>query len=313
MEKAYNKDWTTPVVLSNLNRLAYFTAVVETSSFTAAAERLGITKAVVSQQVARLEDELRTTLLIRSTRRVRTTEAGQAFYYRCVLILKDAEDAFSELAESINDPTGTLRLTAPLDYGINVVVPTITEFSRQFSQCKVEASFSDKTMDVMSENTNIDVAIRVGWLTEQHLQARQIGHFKQLLVATEQAYPGIRELDTPQDVLPLPFIANTALREHSLWTFSQNELDRQTIRLHPSILLDATLAVKEAVLGGAGLAILPDFAITEELASGRLVHVLPQWDLPVGYIYAVFPTARFRPAKVKAFVDMLTRRIAPSS
>ncbi|MEQ9886909.1 LysR family transcriptional regulator [Pectobacterium zantedeschiae] len=312
MEKAYNKDRINSVVLSNLNRLAYFTAVVETSSFTAAAERLGITKAVVSQQVAKLEDELRTTLLIRSTRRVRTTEAGQAFYYRCVLILKDAEDAFSELAERISEPSGTLRLTAPLDYGINVVVPTITEFSRQFSQCKVEASFSDKTMDVMSENTNTDVAIRVGWLTEQHLQARKIGHFRQVLVASGHDNPSIRELTEPQEIISLPFIANTALREHSLWTFSQNELERQTIRLHPSILLDATLAVKEAVLDGAGLAILPDFTIADELASGRLIQVLPQWNLPIGYIYAVFPTARFRPAKVKAFIELLTRRITPT-
>lgn len=114
---------------SSLNRLAYFTAVVETGSFTAAAERLGITKAVVSQQVARLESDCRTTLLVRSTRKVRTTEAGQQFYHRCALILKEAEEAFEELSEAASEPTGTLRLTAPFDYGIGVVVPAITAFA----------------------------------------------------------------------------------------------------------------------------------------------------------------------------------------
>src|SRR5436305_9050742 len=103
--------------LSNLRRLAYFAAVVETGSFTAAAERLGITKAVVSQQVARLEREFRTSLLIRTTRKVRTTEVGQAFYRRCALILREAEHAFDDLAGTSTEPSGTLRLTAPFDYG----------------------------------------------------------------------------------------------------------------------------------------------------------------------------------------------------
>src|SRR3954471_4139891 len=97
----------------NLRRLTYFVAVVETGSFTAAADRLGITKAVVSQQVARLESEFRTSLLVRTTRKVQPTEAGQAFYLRCASILREAGDAFDELAEAATEPTGTLRLTAP--------------------------------------------------------------------------------------------------------------------------------------------------------------------------------------------------------
>src|SRR5438034_11318916 len=105
-------------VPANLRRLAYFTAVVETGSFTAAAERLGITKAVVSQQVAKLESEFKTSLLVRTTRKVQATEAGQAFYLRCAMILREAEDAFGELAGASAQPSGMLRLTAPLDYGI---------------------------------------------------------------------------------------------------------------------------------------------------------------------------------------------------
>src|SRR3954464_15628110 len=101
----------------NLNRLAYFAAVIDAGSFTAAAARLGITKAVVSQQVARLEEELETTLLVRTTRRVAATEAGRAFHARCVVILREAEDAFAGMTQASASPTGTLRITAPLDYG----------------------------------------------------------------------------------------------------------------------------------------------------------------------------------------------------
>src|SRR5438105_12066453 len=118
MPITHKKNEQSPRSLGNLRRLAYFAAVVENGSFTAAAERLGITKAVVSQQVARLEREFRTSLLVRTTRRVQPTEAGQAFYQRCALILRDAESAFDELSDASAEPSGTLRLTAPFDYGI---------------------------------------------------------------------------------------------------------------------------------------------------------------------------------------------------
>lgn len=111
--------------------LALVIAVVETGSFTAAAERLGMTKAVVSQQVSRLESEFRTSLLIRTTRKVQPTETGRAFYLRCAMILREAEDAFDELAERSSKPAGTLRLTAPFDYGVGIVVPVIAAFMQR--------------------------------------------------------------------------------------------------------------------------------------------------------------------------------------
>src|SRR4051812_19996049 len=107
----------------NLNRLAYFAAVIDAGSFTAPPAPLGITKAVVSQQVARLEEELGTTLLVRTTRRVAPTEAGRALHARCVVILRESEDAFADLGRAAATPTGSLRITAPFDYGAVVVVP----------------------------------------------------------------------------------------------------------------------------------------------------------------------------------------------
>ncbi|MCM2972700.1 LysR family transcriptional regulator [Larsenimonas suaedae] len=290
---------------SNLNRLTYFVAVVETGSFTAAADRLGITRAVVSQQVARLERDCHATLLTRSTRRVRTTEAGQAFYYRCALILKEAEDAFDELAESAQTPSGTLRLTAPFDYGVGVIVPAITAFSERFPQCQVEAQFGDQTMNL--EDSDLDLAIRVGWLTDDHLQARLIGHFEQRLVAAPSWQERLADVETPQALIDHPIIANTALRDPTRWTFHRDELVKERVTLTASIKLNATLAVREATLNGAGLAVLPDYVVDADVSAGRLIDVLPQWHLPRGDIHAVLPPARYRPAKVRAFIDMLIR------
>jgi DNA-binding transcriptional LysR family regulator len=306
MSKTYNKNESGLGGLGNLRRLAYFVSVVETGSFTAAAERLGITKAVVSQQVARLESEFRTSLLVRTTRKVQTTELGQAFYLRCTLILREAEDAFAELAETSVEPSGTLRLTAPFDYGVGVVVPAIADFTRQYPACKVDAVLSDQTLDMMS--ANIELAIHVGWLAETSQQARKIGSFQQLLVASPSMASQVARLSRPKDISTLPFVANTALRDHLRWNFSLNEIERQVVNVQASIFLDATLAVREAVCQGAGLSVLPDYAVADDIASGRLIHVLPQWRLPSGGIHAVFPAARFRPAKVRAFVDLLTER-----
>ncbi|MBR7981705.1 LysR family transcriptional regulator [Burkholderia cenocepacia] len=303
MQKANNMEEASSSNFANLKRLAYFSAVVEAGSFTAAADRLGITKAVVSQQVARLEREFRTTLLTRTTRKVVPTDAGRAFYQRCVLILKEAGDAFDELAEVAAEPAGTLRLTAPLDYGIAAIVPAIAEFTRRYPKCKVDVALSDQSLDLMSGQ--VEVAIRVGWLTDLNLQARQIGAFRQLLVAAPTWSKRTAHLKEPRDIETLAFVANTVLRDPTHWSFSRNELERQNVAVHPVIFLDATLAVREAVRQGVGLSVLPDFAVAEDLDAGRLMQVLPQWTLPSGGIHAVFPTSRFRPAKVRAFVDII--------
>jgi DNA-binding transcriptional LysR family regulator len=308
MPKTYNQREPGPGGFGNLRRLAYFAAVVETGSFTAAADRLGITKAVVSQQVARLEREFRTSLLVRTTRKVQPTETGLAFYQRCALILREAEDAFDELAESSTEPAGMLRLTAPFDYGVSVIVPTIAAFTQRYPACKVDAVLSDRTLDLMT--SNMELAIRVGWLAETRLQARQIGGFQQWLVASPTLAPQVARLSHPQDLAALPFVANTALREPLRWRFSRNDAEHHTALMQAAIFLDATLAVREAVLQGAGLSVLPDYAIADDVAAGRLIPVLPQWQLPSGGIHAVFPAARFRPAKVRAFVEMLMAREA---
>ncbi len=306
MLKTYNRNEPGLGAFSNLRRLTYFAAVVEAGSFTAAAERLGITKAVVSQQVARLEQEFKTSLLARTTRSVKPTEAGQAFYVRCALILREAEEAFDELAETSAEPSGMLRLTVPFDYGVSVVVPAIAAFTQRYPACKVDAIFSDQTLDIMSGD--IELAIRVGWLAESGFQARKIASFQQLLVGAPSMVARVAEHAQPQALSKLRFIANTALRDHLRWTFSLGESEHQVVTMQASVFLDATLAVREAVCQGVGLSVLPDYVVADDLAAGRLIQVLPQWKLPTGGIHAVFPAARFRPAKVRAFVDVLADR-----
>ncbi|WP_105435301.1 LysR family transcriptional regulator [Neorhizobium tomejilense] len=288
---------------TNLNRLTYFVAVIDAGSFTRAADYLGITKAVVSQQVARLEKEVGTTLLMRTTRRLQPTEAGRMFHARCVSILREAEDALAELAQARSEPKGLLRITAPYDYGTSVIVPVVTAFTARYLDCKVELNLSHKMVDLVADN--MDLAIRVGWLTDSSLQARRIGSFRQYLVGPPQLAGRIAELNGLADLPALPFVANNALREPLEWRFTRGDHETLTVRFKASIAINTTPAVMQAARQGGGLSILPDFLANAELASGRLVHVLPDWQLPSGGVFTVYPAARFRPPKVSAFVDML--------
>lgn len=293
----------------NLNRLAYFVAVVDAGSFTRAAERLGITKTVVSQQVARLEADLRTSLLLRTTRRVEPTEAGRLLHARSVIILRDAEDAFGEVAEVTASPMGTLRVAAPNDFGTSTIAPTVAKFCRAYPACTVDLVLSDAKIDLITHH--IDVSIRVGWLDDSSQQARRIGTFRQLLVAAPDV-AGTLSADVPDDLARQPFIANGALREPLIWHFSRADFDRRTVRMRPSMTINATPAVLAATLAGGGLSVLPDFLVEAPLRSGALVHVLPEWSLPSGGIHAVYPAARFRPPKVTAFVAMLADAVKQS-
>lgn len=287
----------------SLNRIVYFVAVVETGSFTRAAERLGITKAVVSQQITRLESDFKTALLVRSTRHVRTTEAGFAFYQRCSLLLKDADHAFHELSATASTPSGTLKLTAPVDYGISIVIPAITRFSAQYPDCKVEANFSDSIQELNA--SQYDLAIRAGWLKEQHLQVRKIGIFLQKMVIAPNWQQHVSGISEPKQLVNLPFIANTALREPERLVLSQGKQPDCEVMMKAALLFNTTLATHEAALNGAGLAVLPDYVVEKDLAAGKLIQVLPAWHLPQGEICAVYPNTSYRPIKVRAFIDIL--------
>lgn len=289
----------------NLNRLVYFSAVVDSGSFSAAADRLGITKAVVSQQIARLEEETATTLFARNSRRISLTQAGRQLHERCLLILKEAEEAFGELNSGASVPHGTLRLTAPFDFGIEILTPLILAFRTAHPACEVEMHLSDKKLDLLSDG--LDLAVRVGWLKDSALLARRVGGFRQLLVGAPDLVARYGLPAHPSDLTRLPFVANLALSAPGDWTFRHPVHPPVDLRLKADLAIDTTLAVREAVRRGGGISVLPDFAVADDIRAGRLVPLLPDWSLPEGGIFLVFPALKHRPSKVTAFVEVMVQ------
>lgn len=286
---------------AQLNRLAYFVAVVDTRSFTAAAARLGVSKAVVSQQVARLEASLGTTLLARTTRRTEPTAAGLAFHARCVEILRQADEAVAELGEATREPSGTLRVTATFAFGTAVLSPLVAAFRQRYPAVSLEIVLSDTRLDLIEQR--IDLAIRMGHVGGAGHVARSLGAFEHLVVAA----PSVAQAagDTPEAVAVLPWVANLALAAPLHWPLRRADGATGTMEPKAAISMNSTLAVHGGVLAGAGVSVLPDYLVSADIAAGRLVRLLADWDLPSGAAHAVFPPGRYRPAPVRAFVDML--------
>lgn len=295
-----------PASAVNLNRLGVYSAVVETGSFTAAAERLGITKAMVSLHVSRLEAELGVALLTRTTRRLSLTEAGRQFAADCERILQDAEASIEGVATGTRSPRGTLRLTTVVDYAAAVVAPALARFVSRNPEVSVDLVATDQVLDLVGGG--FDLAIRMSKPRDSRLHAVKIGEIERVLVASSE-YAGRHGVPKRLDELHgHNWIVHTAAPNGRRPSFSDSRGRSRTLRVPSRIQGDTNSVIKAFVLAGAGIAPLPVIHVAEELDSGKLVRLLPRYRCSPSEVHAVFPSARFMPAKARAFLDMLRER-----
>ena len=293
----------------NLNRLAIFVTLVRAGSFTAAVEQLGTTKAMVSQHLARLEDELGVQLLVRSTRRMSLTDAGERFHEDCVRIVADAEAAIAQVGECRDSPMGVLRVAAAEDHGPSIVAPALAEFARHYPRVRVDLVIGDRLVDLIAER--IDLSIRIGWLRDSSLRAAKLAGFRQCLVAAPDYLARHGAPRVPADLAEHAWIALTVLSSPTRWTFTDESGADHSVQTRPVASANGTLAAHAFVLAGLGVSVLPDYVVEDDLANGRLVALLPGHELPDGGVYAVYP-GKHPPVKVRAFIDLLKQRLGRS-
>jgi DNA-binding transcriptional LysR family regulator len=268
-----------------------------------------MTKAMVSQHIARLESELGVTLLSRSTRRMTLTEAGNTFHAACLRILAEAETAIAQVGRSQEKPSGTLRLTATGDYGPAVVAPALAEFLRANPSLQVDLVLADHVSDLIAER--FDMAIRMGLLRDSNLRSARLGSFRQLMVASPAYLDHVGAPRAITDLASHDWVALTLLATPLRWTFTAPDGSRRTVRMRQRAQANNVTAAHALVLHGAGVSVLPDYLVTDDIREGRLVPLMAQYSLPVCGIYAVYP-GRQPPAKVRAFIDhMRATLVAP--
>jgi DNA-binding transcriptional LysR family regulator len=286
--------------------LAVFAAVAETQGFSSAARRLGVSKAMVSVAVARLESRLGVRLLQRTTRRISLTEAGAAALphaQRSLLAARDAEEAATRAAVS---PRGVLRINAPMSFGLLHVAPALGAFAREYAEIRVDLVLDDRVLDLI--DGGFDLALRIGDLPDSSLVAQKLGRARSVIVAHPDYLAHAGAPRTPAELAEHASLVYSLSPTGSRWTLTRGKR-REVVDVRPRLQANSSLALREALLAGVGLARIPSFVVYEDLAAGRLVRVLPRWELPRLGIFAVTTAREYLPRKTRAFVDFLRARI----
>ncbi|MCU1755171.1 LysR family transcriptional regulator [Pseudomonas helleri] len=288
----------------SLDRFDTFKAVVEAGSLTAAADLLGQTRAVVSFNIKRLEAELGVTLLIRNTRRLALTEAGERFYVRCLSMLEEARLAIDEARSEHTELKGTLRITTTVEYALAKVVPALELFRARHPELNVHLSTSSTHADLISER--FDVALRLGRVLDSSHRAVQLRTFEILPVASPGFVANLAPINSVQALEQAPWLEHGRVGELSITELSSGSVrPYQPNPANARIKADNSSVLQAFALTGQGVAILPDWLIEDDLQAGRLVHLLPGWQLTRQGIYALYPDTRHLPLKVRVFIDFM--------
>ncbi|MEB1527527.1 LysR substrate-binding domain-containing protein [Xanthomonas sp. WHRI 7945] len=281
----------------DIEDLRTFVEVADAGGVSPAARRLGLAKSIVSRRLLRLEEELGTQLLARTTRGAAVTEAGATFREHAARICAEM-DVARETIFPAGDLRGRLRIAAPLTFGPTHLAPVLAELARRHPALHVHTCYSDRYIDLVAEG--FDCAIRLGYLPDSSLVARRVAPMRGSLVATPDYLREHGEPDTPEALL-----AHEALMQGTeAWRLTDGD---KTITLHPRgrFKADNGAALTAAVLAGLGIAALPDFLIADHIASGALVRVLTDYPPSAAGLYVVRPPAAHPARKIRVLTDLL--------
>jgi DNA-binding transcriptional LysR family regulator len=284
-----------------------FVQVVDAGSFTAAAEQLNVSKAVVSKYVTRLEQRLGARLLQRTTRRLTLTEAGEALYRKSSGALAELGEAQQEVAHLAGAPRGSLRVTAPTYFGSAILAPLLKDFVARYPEIQLELDLDDRLTDLVKDR--FDVAVRITAAVDPGLVARRLGD-SALAVVAAPAYVKRHGLPkTPAELERHACLGYSVARMPNEWRFRQPKGRWIAARIRCAIYCNSDFVLKQAALDGVGLAQFPRFFVARELADGRLVQALPGYGTPELSISAVYVSRRNLLPKVRAFVDFLAAHL----
>ena len=286
----------------SLDDMMVFTKVVETQSFTKAGEQLGIGKARVSQIVTKLEQALDTRLLHRTTRSLSLTESGSAYHQKCQTIQDLAMQANAEAKVQSTKPSGLIRISTSV--GNAGYIHLFSQFIKQYPQIKLDIVESDSYSDLIT--SRCDLAIRASSaLEDSSLYATRVGEIKDVLCASPDYLAQFPPLHAAEDLLQLDWISHRVVHgdKQIQLTSSQGKITKLTKQAKVSV--NTTRSIREFLINQVGFAIVPDYAVKEELASGQLVRILPEvHDITIP-LYAVYQNKALMPLRIRTFIDFL--------
>ncbi|MEO9615904.1 MAG: LysR family transcriptional regulator [Nitratireductor sp.] len=291
--------------MDTLTRMRAFIAVVEAEGFSAAARKIGRSKALLSKYVRELEDDLGALLLNRTTRQFSLTEAGHTYFRRASEIIREIDSLADSVRESSGDVKGRIKLSAPRTFADAPIGQSLIDFAAAHPDIVLDINLDDRFVDLVEEG--FDLAIRIARLENSSLIARRLAPFSVKVCAAPALIERRGAPRRPQDLAGLPCIIDTNGRWLSNWPFIGDDGETVTVPVSGPIEVNSPLAARAAALAGLGFAILPDFIAAPEIEAGRLMTLFDDRMPTDAGIFAVYPHRRYLPAKVRVFVDFLVQ------
>ena len=284
--------------------MAVFAKVVEAASFAAAARYFDMSPAMVSKHIQTLEARLGARLLNRTTRRVSPTEVGQDYYERCLRILSDLEEAEQAAGDLQSAPRGLLRVTAPVSHGTHCLAPLIADYLKIYPEVSIDLSLDDHYVDLIEKR--FDLAIRIGTLADSSLIARKLGSLSVVACASPAYLQSKGTPQTPHDLIEHNCLVYNFGSAHGAWHFLDKDGKEDAIRVSGRFMASSPDALRTLALKDVGIVLAPDRLVDNDLASGRLVHLLPDYRTEETAVQAVYPHSQCLSAKTRTFIDFLT-------
>ncbi|AZO73982.1 MULTISPECIES: LysR family transcriptional regulator [unclassified Mesorhizobium] len=291
--------------MDTLTRMRAFIDVVEAEGFSAAARKIGRSKALLSKYVRELEDELGALLLNRTTRQFSLTEAGHTYYQRASEIVREVDSLADAVRESSGDVRGRIKLSAARTFADAPIGQSLIDFARQHPDIVLDIHLDDRFVDLVEEG--FDLAVRISRLENSSLIARRLGPFSVKLCASPDLIAKHGMPTRPQDLANMPCLVDTNGRSLANWRFRGEGEESMSVAVSGPIEVNSPIVARAAAVSGLGFAMLPDFIAAPDIASGKLVTALNDRILSGTGIFAVYPHRRYLPAKVRVFVDFLVQ------
>lgn len=295
---------------SRSGEMLVFTKVVEAGSFSAAGKLLNLTASAVSKLITRIEERLGVLLFQRSTRQMAVTPEGRKFYDSCIRILADIEEAEQGVARGTAAPRGVLRVNVSVPFGTHQLLPIIPEFNQRYPDITLDLSLTDALVDLQREP--VDVAIRMGPLSDASFRARLLGQSRRAVVAAPQYLANHGQPQRPHELAQHRCFNFNFRRSLDEWPF---RIDGQRVHLpvRGGMLTNNGETMRQLTLAGLGIGRLALFHVAHDLKAGRLVELLPEYNPgDAEEIHAIFSKQRYMPLRVRVFIDFLVERLGPA-
>ena len=289
--------------MEDLNAVLVFLKVAELGGFVAAARSLDLPKSTVSLKVNELEQRLGVRLLHRTTRKVSLTEEGQLYAENCLPLLDALQDASDAIASLPGSPRGVLRVTAPVMFVHLFLGTRLPEFLRTYPELKVVLNATNERRDVVKEG--YDLAIRVGHLEDSTLMMKRLSIDRAKLFASPAYLQTHGEPKSIADLKNHPLIGICHTQNELTWTLHHDRQSTEVFRFRPRLASNDVIPLYQAVLGGLGIGLIPEFLFQMEQKDRELVNILPQWSSTPVPINAIYSSHKYMPQKVKVFLDFL--------